>query len=54
MDFSAIDFMAKSNSGPAQWGNVVRQLRQSGLFKGGIGVYPSFVHVDTRGVNRDW
>ena len=53
MKFTAVDFLAKANSGPAEWANVVRQ-RQSGMFKGGIGVYPSFVHVDTRGVNRDW
>jgi lysozyme len=54
MKFTAIDFMVKANSGPAEWAGVLRQMRQSGLFKGGIGVYPSFVHVDTRGVNRDW
>jgi lysozyme len=54
MKFTAVDFLAKSNSGPAEWASVVRQLRQSGMFKGGIGVYPSFVHVDTRDVNRDW
>ena len=54
MNFTAIDFQVKANSGPAEWAGVLRQMRQSGLFKGGIGVYPSFVHVDTRGVNRDW
>jgi GH24 family phage-related lysozyme (muramidase) len=54
MKFTAVDFLAKSNSGPAEWANVVRQLRQSGAFKGGIGVYSSFVHVDTRGVDKDW
>jgi GH24 family phage-related lysozyme (muramidase) len=54
MNFTAIDFQVKSNSGPAEWAGVLRQMRQSGLFKGGIGVYRSFVHVDTRGVNADW
>jgi lysozyme len=54
MKFTAIDFQVKANSSPAQWAGVLRQMRQSGLFKGGIGVYPSFVHVDTRGVDRDW
>ena len=24
------------------------------IFKGGVGRYPSFVHVDTRGNNADW
>ena len=54
MNFTAIDFQVKANLGPAEWAGVLRQMRQSGLFKGGIGVYPSFVHVDTRGVNADW
>ncbi len=54
MDFTAIDFQVKASSGPAEWAGVVRQLRQSGMFKGGIGVYSSFVHVDTRGANADW
>ena len=33
---------------------VAKQLRKEGLFKGGIGRYPSFVHVDTRGSNVSW
>ncbi len=33
---------------------VAKQLRREGLFKGGIGRYPSFVHVDTRGTNVSW
>jgi len=30
---------------------VAKQLRQKGYFKGGVGRYSSFVHVDTRGTN---
>lgn len=30
------------------------KLRDEGFFKGGIGHYASFVHIDTRGFNRDW
>lgn len=33
---------------------VAKQLRAKGYFKGGIGRYPSFVHVDTRGLNVSW
>lgn len=54
MNFTAIDFLVKASSGPAEWAGVLREMRQSGLFKGGIGVYRSFVHVDTRGSDSDW
>jgi hypothetical protein len=33
---------------------VSRKLRDRGLFKGGVGGYPGFTHVDTRGTNSDW
>jgi hypothetical protein len=33
---------------------VARQLREEGFFKGGIGVYSTFIHVDTRGKNATW
>jgi len=33
---------------------VTRNLRDRGLFKGGVGSYPTFTHVDTRGVNINW
>jgi len=33
---------------------AARDLRARGLFKGGVGSYSSFTHVDTRGENRDW
>ena len=29
-------------------------MRKGGAFKGGIGRYSSFVHVDTRGTNATW
>jgi hypothetical protein len=31
-----------------------RDYRNRGLFRGGVGGYGSFTHVDTRGVNVDW
>lgn len=33
---------------------VARKLRSEGKFKGGVGRYSSFTHVDTRGHNADW
>jgi hypothetical protein len=33
---------------------VARELRNNGVFKGGIGRYSTFTHVDTRGYNADW
>ncbi|NWK56846.1 DUF882 domain-containing protein [Verrucomicrobiaceae bacterium N1E253] len=33
---------------------VAKQLRKQGVFKGGVGRYPSFTHIDTRGTNVSW
>lgn len=33
---------------------VAKQMRTQGVYKGGIGRYSGFVHVDTRGSNVDW
>jgi hypothetical protein len=38
-------------------GNVAaaaRKLREGGYFKGGVGRYSNFTHIDTRGTNIDW
>ncbi|MEL6235726.1 MAG: D-Ala-D-Ala carboxypeptidase family metallohydrolase [Pseudomonadota bacterium] len=51
--FTAIDFIASTGT-PEDWRGILIALRNEGLFRGGIGVYPSFVHVDTRGTNADW
>lgn len=34
--------------------STTRNLRDRGLFKGGVGGYPTFTHIDTRGVNTNW
>jgi lysozyme len=53
--FNAIDFIVRGSPvGPTEWANALRQMRSAGRFKGGIGTYPGFVHVDTRGSNADW
>ncbi len=31
-----------------------RKMRDEGLFQGGLGLYSSFIHIDTRGRNATW
>jgi len=33
---------------------IARSIREEGHFQGGVGRYPGFTHVDTRGYNADW
>ncbi len=33
---------------------TARSIRSRGMFRGGVGRYSSFTHVDTRGQNVDW
>ena len=33
---------------------TTRNLRDRGLFKGGVGGYGGFTHIDTRGTNMNW
>lgn len=53
MRYQAIDFVCDVGR-PSVWAGKLREYRSRGVFSGGIGVYNSFVHCDTRGVNRDW
>ena len=53
MRYQAIDFICDIGR-PADWAAKLREYRNRGVFAGGIGVYRTFVHCDTRGVNRDW
>jgi lysozyme family protein/uncharacterized protein YcbK (DUF882 family) len=51
--FCAADFQAAHGT-PRDWAAMLRMMREAKLFRGGIGLYSSFVHVDTRGWNADW
>jgi uncharacterized protein YcbK (DUF882 family) len=53
MENNALDVRCATGT-PAQWAEFLRGKRREGLFTGGIGTYGAFVHVDTRGANRDW
>lgn len=39
---------------PSVMTRTIRDYRNRGLFRGGVGGYSRFTHVDTRGVNVDW
>lgn len=39
---------------PSTVTSMCRDLRDRGLFKGGVGGYDTFTHVDTRGENINW
>lgn len=34
--------------------NMAVKLRNEGFFRGGIGFYPTFIHIDTRGYSATW
>ena len=53
LSFRAIDFKCK-NKTPNELAEILLRYRDEGLFKGGIGVYKTFVHLDTRGENITW
>ena len=53
MEFDAADFRSPGAS-VSQLAAIARDIRNSGRFQGGIGVYDTFLHVDTRGENKDW
>lgn len=54
MKFNAVDFQCEDGNPPTHWAKVLKGMRDAGRFKGGIGVYGTFVHVDTRGFNAHW
>ncbi len=51
--FAAIDFQSQIWS-PQQCFNWLRKDRAQGGFKGGLGAYNTFTHIDGRGFNATW
>jgi len=51
MRFCALDLGTEQ---PAKLYKILLEMRRDGKFKGGLGLYRTFVHVDTRGVNANW
>lgn len=50
MKGKALDLMGS----PATLYKILLQMRKEGFFKGGIGKYKTFIHVDVRGTNANW
>jgi hypothetical protein len=44
----------KFEASPYRVASAARRVRNQGYFRGGIGRYPEFTHIDTRGINVDW
>tara|TARA_R110002020_G_scaffold85618_1_gene211185 strand:+ start:1511 stop:1945 length:435 start_codon:yes stop_codon:yes gene_type:complete len=49
----AIDFQVDGMSPNAAFNQLLR-MRKTGCFVGGLGQYPTFTHVDTRGTIATW
>ena len=49
---NAMDVVFKCQ--PGKVAAMARAMRATGLFKGGVGRYRGFTHIDTRGANADW
>lgn len=52
MQNRALDLMFKEGASAAS--AVATKLREEGFFRGGIGTYATFIHVDTRGFDATW
>ena len=52
-EFNALDIQFYHVS-PKKVADMLHKWRRQGLFKGGIGRYKTFTHVDTRGYNATW
>jgi uncharacterized protein YcbK (DUF882 family) len=53
MKFNALDIAVAGHS-PTEVAKLLKQWRAKGKFTGGVGTYPTFVHIDTRGYNATW
>ena len=53
MQFRALD-IAVAGKSPRQVFDTLKSWRNEGKFFGGLGLYSSFVHIDTRGTNATW
>jgi uncharacterized protein YcbK (DUF882 family) len=51
--FRAADLQADGAT-PHEVYKILKLWRDQGRFQGGLGLYSTFVHVDTRGTNADW
>ena len=52
-EFRALDIQATHHTAEHIW-SILRRWRSDGLWKGGLGRYATFVHIDDRSDNADW
>ena len=50
--FRALDLTAKVPI--PELARLAKQIRQEKIFTGGLGIYPGFIHLDSRPTNADW
>lgn len=53
LQFDAIDFSVRYHTSHEVF-KLLKEWRASGMFKGGLGLYRTFVHIDNRGYNATW
>jgi len=53
MRFQALDISVEGKT-PKQVFAVLKKWRDAGKFRGGLGLYRTFVHIDTRGSDATW
>ena len=53
LHFRALDITVRNHPPRAVFA-LLSHWRDQGKFTGGLGLYPSFVHIDTRGTNATW
>lgn len=53
MNFQALD-IAVAGYSPSDIFILLKEYRRSGRFLGGLGLYSTFTHIDTRGTNATW
>jgi len=53
MQFCALDIAVAGHSTKEVY-DILLSWRRAGRFTGGLGLYPTFVHIDTRGYNANW
>lgn len=53
LQFRALDLIPL-HTYPRDLHRVLLQMRRDGLWRGGLGKYNDFIHIDTRGRNASW
>jgi uncharacterized protein YcbK (DUF882 family) len=51
---NALDLRPIGETSPRELFDLLTDLRTRGRFQGGLGLYNTFVHLDTRGKNATW